>query len=665
MKKIILFLHVALLVAHVDAPAQQRERLVAGRTIERTLASGQTHSFSVSLQTGRFVVGRAMQQGIDLQVILIGPAGDTLGKFDSPNGASGPEPFSLTTETSGEYTVVVAPLHSGAAAGRYTLTLERVVAAATTPGGKVEQMMAVVGSSEPGVVAAVVRDGKIVYQNGWGSANLTHGIPFTISTPTNIGSTSKHFTAFAILMLAQQNKLTLDDDIRKHIPELPDLGQVVTIRHLLTHTSGYREFLNSLALAGRRIDFGDYIDRDEVIALLQRQPALQNAPGAEFNYNNSGYSLLSTVVERIGGTPFPQWMADNVFVPLGMKNTVIRAMPGQIIPHSAQGYVTIPGGFREAQDIGGSLGAGGIYTTLGDLAKWMGNFKTGDVGAPGFFQQMITRNILTSGDTSDYGLGMFVRQWRGLKRVDHGGADIAHRSAFHYFPEIDAGVIVQSNNASAKVEQYAERIAEMFFEDRLDKVPAVPPVASTFDVARFDTLTFLPYAGRYELQAAPGFIISFSQRGGRFYTQATGQPELEIIPTSDSTFKLVSVNASVTFHREADGQVNRITLNQNGAHTATRIGGQASAAKPVLSDFTGRYFSEELEVFYDIAVVNDTLTLNTVRGISIPLKHQRGDTFGGSFPIATITFDRDSSGSVVGLRAGNGRTRDVAFKKQN
>jgi CubicO group peptidase (beta-lactamase class C family) len=642
--------------------AQQPQNLAVGRIIERTLGAGQTHSYPLTLDSARFVVGTAMQDGVDVRVAVVGPKGDTLGRFDSPNGKQGAEPFSFTTKARGAYQVVIAPLEADAR-GRYTLTLKQVTAEAKTPAGKVDQLMATFSDSAPGVIAAVVRDGKIIYQGDWGLANLAHRIPFTVDTRTNIGSTSKQFTTFAILMLANQKKLSLDDDVRKHVPELPDLGKTVTIRHLMTHTSGYREFLNALALTGRRIDFGDYIDRSEVIDMLKRQPTLQNDPGAEFNYNNSGFSLLSTIVERVGGKPFPEWMQENVFKPLGMTNTVIRATPGQVIPNSAQGYVPVAGGYREAQDIGGSMGAGGIYTTLADLARWMRNFRTGTVGPPGFFKEMTTRNILTKGDTSSYGLGLFVDRWRGLQRVHHGGSDIAHRSAFFYFPELDAGVIVQSNSANVSPDQYAARIAEFFFADRLAAAPAAP-VAAAGGSAAFDSAKFAAYAGQYELAEMKGFIVTFRTRAGRYYTQATGQPEIEMRPTSDSTFKLVGVEAAVTFHREPDGTVQRLTLNQNGAHPATRVG-EAAPAKPELAQFAGRYFSSELEAFFDVVLEGETLMLKSRRTEPVKLEHQSGDAFRGGFPVASITFERDAAGKVTGFRAGNSRTRDVIFVKQN
>ena len=655
-----------LLLLAGTAAAQQPEPLAVGTSIERALAGGESHVFTLALDSGRFVRGQAVQAGIDVLVKVVNPQGDTLARFDSPNGTEGPEPFQFTSAARGDYRVVIAPLDSLPAPGRYSLVIAAVEPLATTPAGRVEQLMSGVSPDGPGVLAVFVRDGKVVFEKAWGLANLTHRIPFTLATRTNIGSTSKQFTAFAILLLQAEGRLSLDDDVRKHVPELPDLGQVVTIRHLLTHTSGYREFLNALLMTGRRIDEGDYIGRDEVIALVQRQPALQNAPGAEFNYNNTGFALLATVVERVGGKPFPEWMRERVFLPLGMSQSLVRAGVGQIIPNSAQGYVPAAGGWREAQDIGAAMGAGGIYTTAGDLVRWLRNFRTGSVGPTAFFATMSDRNVLTTGDTSGYGLGLSIDQWRGLHRVEHGGADIAHRSAFKYFPDLDAGVIVQSNNAAFNTEAYGDQIAELFLEDELKQVATKDSAAArvAFDPARFDTTRFAAYAGRYAMAADPNFILTFLRRGDRYITQATGQPEIEMVPTSDTTFAIAQVNAEIIFHRDADGRVPRITLNQGGLHPANRVPDEPAPA-PDLGQYAGRYFSAELEVYYDLALEGDSLVLRSRRTAPIPIRHQRGEQFTGSMPIAVLTFERDADGRVVSFRAGNGRTRDVVFVKQD
>jgi CubicO group peptidase (beta-lactamase class C family) len=488
-----------------------------------------------------------------------------------------------------------------------------------------------------------------------------------VDTRNNIGSTSKQFTAFAILLLAQQGELTLDDDIRIHIEELPDLGETVTIRNLLTHTSGYREFLNALSISGRRLDEGDFIAREEIISLVQNQPELQNSPGAEFNYNNTAFVLLTVVVERITDQSFPEFMAENVFEPIGMDDTFVRPHRLYIIPNSSMGYgPEEDGGFREIMDLGGAMGAGGIYTTMDDLALWMGNLQTGNYGGTELIEQMTTRYILADGDTTSYGLGLFVDEFRGLKRIQHGGADAAHRSHFALYPDLGVGVLVHSNYASFDG-SIPGQITEAFLSDHLvqdeSEEEESTEEAVAFDPESYDPETFDDYVGRYELEEMEGFILTFSRRGDSLFTQATGQQELQIHPTSDSTFELRVVEASVTFHRDDEGAVTSLTLNQNGEHLANRI--EDDPWSPDLTEFVGRYFSAELETFYTLAVQDSGLVLKHKRLDDAELTPGGEDTFTAGFPIARVEFLRNDDGMVTGFKADAGRTRDVWFAKED
>ena len=245
---------------------------------------------------------------------------------------------------------------------------------------RIDELFARFDETTPGVAVGVVKDGELVFARSAGMADLTFAVPFTVDTPTNIGSTAKQFTGFALALLHERGALSLDDDIRTYIPELPDFGETVTLRHLASHTSGYREFLNALALAGRLLDKGDWIDPDEAIELVVRQPALQNAPGAEWNYNNTGYLLLARVIEQVTDRPFAEWMKDEVFEPLGMHDSLLRPAPDVIVRGGSTGYVKTEDGWLEARDLGGALGAGSMYTTIGDMARWMrhlGRFELG------------------------------------------------------------------------------------------------------------------------------------------------------------------------------------------------------------------------------------------------------------------------------------------------
>jgi CubicO group peptidase (beta-lactamase class C family) len=658
----------AALALVVPAAAQEPTPLVPGVAVADSVASEQVDTFTVALEAGRFVLGEVDQQTVDVVLAVYGPDDARLVRVDF--SARGPETFQFDAETPGRYRIEVSPFEEQS--GRYSIVLRRAEPIAGDPAARVDQVMASYDNGRtPGGVIGVVRDGELIFSRAYGMAELAWGIPFDTLTRNNIGSTSKQFTAFAILLLAERGELSLDDDVRIHIPELPDFGSAVTLRHLLTHTSGYREFANAFSLAGLRLDEGDHIARDEILELIERQPELQNEPGAEWNYNNSGFSLLTVVVERVTGTPFPEWMDANVFDPLGMEHTVIRSHPGAVVSRSAQGYM--PAGedseatWREAEDLGGSMGAGGIYATVGDLARWIANFRGPVVGGPEAFDRMTTRYVLTDGDTTDYGLGLFVDRYRGLKRVHHGGADIAHRSMLIYYPGIDAGVIAESNNATFDAATIANDVARAFFGEQME--PAEGPAdeavgAETFDPESYDPESFDPLEGRYELEAAPGFVLRFFREGDTLWTQATGQDRARIEPTSDSTFRLLAVDAAVTFHRNPDGTADSLTLHQNGAHTAHKL--DAEMWEPTIDELetlTGRYFSRELQTFYDVAVQDSTLTIDH-RRFEDPVELTPADepgSFTGTFPIGQAKFIRDDGGEVTALEVSNGRTRGVRF----
>ncbi len=529
-------------------------------------------------------------------------------------------------------------------------------ASAQTPADSVRQLLADRTGEVPGAVVGVVQNGELIFAEPFGLASLTYGIPYALDTPTNIGSTSKQFTAFAVGLLAERGELRLGDDVRAYLPELPDFGETVTLRHLLTHTSGYREFLNTLVVAGWRLDEGDAVDRDEILRVVQRQPALQNAPGAEWNYNNTGFALLAMVVERVTGEPFPDWMKANVFEPFGMTHTVVRPTPTTLVEGRAVGYVREGDGWREAFDLGGSMGAGGIYSTVADLARWMTNLQTRAV-APGVIEQMTTRALLSTGEPTGYGLGLFLDEDGGQRRIQHGGADLAHRSAFVLYPDLGAGVIVLTNSA-ADVEGLAKQAARVFFPDAFEtEAPGSAPTASdTFDPATFDA-----YAGSYALDVAPAFVMTFRRDGERYLIQPTGQPETEIVPTSDSTFASTLVDASLTFHRDPDGAVRSLTLHQNGHHRATRV--EADAPEIDLAPYAGRYVSDELEVAYTLAVEEGTLIARSRRAEDVTLIHAEGDTF--AFPLGTVTFERDAAGAVVAYVVDATRARGIRFERAN
>jgi CubicO group peptidase (beta-lactamase class C family) len=537
---------------------------------------------------------------------------------------------------------------------------------------EVDRLMATYDAPDrPGALVAVVRNGAIDFTRAYGMADVAHGVPVTGDTRMNIGSTAKQFTAFAVAMLNSEGRLSLDDDVRRHLPDLPDLGKPVTLRHLLTHTSGYREFLNALAIGGWRIEDADHISREKVLRIVQRQPALQNNPGAEWNYNNTGYALLAMVVETVTDQPFDEWLGEHLFRPLNMSATTIRSHPRQVVPGSARGYAPNgAGSFRYAPDVGAVPGPGSVYTTLGDLARWMGNLGSGEVGGADVLERVTTPYTLTSGDQTSYGLGLMIGRERGLRRFHHGGGDAGYTSHFAYYPDLDAGLILLVNRPGIQPGLTAA-LAALFFGEHMEPEQERPEAAAQADdessaagggdsLEGLDPISFDAFAGRYEMEAQPGFVLSFWSDGDRLMSRGTGQPPFELKATSDSTFHLAAVGATVTFHRGPGGEVTGLTLHQNGNHAGRRLPDDDG---PNLGAYAGRYYSEEFETYYTVAVEGNGLKVTHRRRDAVMLFHDDGDAFSGPFPLLQVTFDRDEDGRVSGLQASNVRARGIRFER--
>lgn len=647
-----------LLVAN-PLQAQERRPLRQGEAVAGVLAREGAQEYEVTLDAGTFVLGRATQESVDVVITVLDPAGKRVGAFDaSPRGA---DTFQFETEVAGRYLLRVTPFEDEA--GDYALELLRVEPVAQDGPGRAGQMMAAFdGPDTPGVVVAVVREGELVFSRGYGMANLSHGIPFTAETASNIGSVTKHFTAMGILLLAQEGKLSLDDDVREHVPELPDFGTPVTLKNLLNHTGGYRELYNFLPMTGRQGE--DLVRREEAIRVVQRQPELQATPNTEFNYNNTGYILLATIIERVSGKLFPDFMQERVFGPLGMDRTRVKYTQGEIIPASAQGYIPAEqGGYQEVRDLGGSAGAGGIYTTAADMARWMRNWKTGSVGGAEAYAAMTTSAVLANGDTTGYGLGMGVSQIGGRTLFTHTGGDVAHRTYFAYLPDLEAGVWVSSNNGSFSL-GVGPRLIRAFFGDELEPEAEASPDAGapapqdgTMTSDRMEAVT-----GEWMADAI-GLLLTVQLDEGRLFAQPAGQGRLALVVTSDSTAATEGAEATIVWHFQEDGSVDSATLLQGGELALRRVEVAALDAD-ALTAFGGRYFSEELALVVEISVTAEgTLSLVVPTGDSVELTPVEGNDFSGPFPYSTVSFNRIANGSVTGFTTANGRTKGVFFRR--
>ena len=418
----------------------------------RLLEPSETHEHSFALDAGQFLYGEVDQRSVDVVVSVRGPAGRVLATFDGP--ARGTEFFEFVTHAPGTYDVLVTPY--GDEQGEYALELLRVEEKAVEPVARIDQILArYEGSDRPGVVVAHVRNGDVAFSRGYGMAHLQWGIPNADDIKFNLGSASKQFTGFAVLLLEQRGRLTLDQDVREFLPELPDLGPVVTIENLLTHTSGYRELLDLLYMTGREPE--DQFDQQEVLIALRRQPALQDEPGTVFRYNNSGYLLAALVVERVSGRSFSDFLEEEVFGPLGMHDTEVRSERGKIIPRAAEGYqLSAVRGFRRGVQNAPFCGPSNVYSTVHDLARWMRQLKTGELGGKELVERLTTPMVLADGTQTIYALGLRVDEDRGLRRFRHSGGAMSFRSWFAYYPDLDEGLVLLSNTSEFHRESVGE-----------------------------------------------------------------------------------------------------------------------------------------------------------------------------------------------------------------
>jgi CubicO group peptidase (beta-lactamase class C family) len=320
----------------------------------------------------------------------------------------------------------------------------------------------------PGAAVAVTRNGRTIFSQGYGSAQLEYRIPVTPTTPFHIASISKQFTTFAIALLARDGHLTWDDDVRLHLPEVQDLGHTVTLRHLAMHTSGVRDQWQLLQMAGWRMD--DVITRDQVMALMSRQRELNFEPGAEYLYSNMGYSLLAEVVERVSGQSFGAFLEERVFIPLGMLRTHVHLDHTRVVPGRAYSYRPAQGEWRHAVLSYANQGATSLFTTVEDLARWIGEFENPRVGDPALWAEMRQRGVLNSGDSIAYGLGLSIGTHRGLRTVGHGGSDAGFRTNLLHFPDEGLGVVVFGNSSSFNAGPVAQRVAAVFLDDRMRPV---------------------------------------------------------------------------------------------------------------------------------------------------------------------------------------------------
>jgi CubicO group peptidase (beta-lactamase class C family) len=323
----------------------------------------------------------------------------------------------------------------------------------------------------PGCALAVYRDGAIAYERGYGLASLELGVPITPKTVFDIGSTSKQFTAFSILLLEREGKLSLDDDVRRFLPELPVYERPITVRHLLLHTSGLRDYLTLWSLAGVKTE--SWTTQREAVALVERQRATNFPAGEEWLYSNTGYLLLAEIVQRASGKSLKDFARERIFEPLGMAHTFYLDDHIQVVAGKATGYEPRErGGFSVDMSNFEQIGDGGVQTTVEDLLLWDRNFYAPGVGDAALVARAQQTGKLNSGKPLDYAAGLSIGSYRGLPFVRHGGSWAGYRAELLRFPSQKTSVACLCNLGSAGPSRLADRVADIVLESVLNPATA-------------------------------------------------------------------------------------------------------------------------------------------------------------------------------------------------
>jgi CubicO group peptidase (beta-lactamase class C family) len=342
---------------------------------------------------------------------------------------------------------------------------------------KIDAVFAKWTSTTPGCAVGVSVGGAVVLERAYGMADLEHNVRNSTQTIFEAGSVSKQFTAAAVLLLARDGKLSLDDQARKYIPELPDYGHSLTIRHLLQHTSGLRDWGEVESIAGWPRTSRVYTHAN-VLDIVRRQKSLNFVPGTKWSYCNTGYNLAAIIVTRVSGQPFSDFCRQRIFVPLGMTHTSWRDDFRRIVKDRAIAYDAAKDTYRQKPPFEDVHGNGGLLTTVGDLLRWNENAVKQKVGDAEFLREELTPGHFNDGTAHNYAMGLYIRTYRGLlPEVSHSGSTAGYRAFLTRFPEQRVSVAVLCNASTANAEQYARGVADLFLADTYERVqPATPSV---------------------------------------------------------------------------------------------------------------------------------------------------------------------------------------------
>ena len=504
-------------------------------------------------------------------------------------------------------------------------------------------------TDSPGCTVGAAIDGATVLNAGYGMADLEHSLAIVPETIFEAGSVSKQFTAAAVLLLAGQGKLSLDDPVRKYIPEVPDYGTPITIRHMINHTSGLRDWGSVAAIGGWPRTTRAYTNT-HVLEIVSRQRALNYTPGAEYSYSNTGFNLSAILVSRVSGKPFAEFTREAIFTPLGMSSTQWRDDFQRIVRNRAIAYTQNGGSIRMEMPFENAHGNGGLLTTAGDLLRWNQNFSQFKVGGRSMIDAEHQQGRLNDGRTIAYAAGLMVLTWKGLHEVSHSGATAGYRAWLGRYPEQGLSVAVLCNVSTANATELGHQVAEVYLN-------GVIPHHAQEKPAMIAASALNAKAGLYR-SVRDHETLSVGVKDGQLQLDRRGV----LKPVSANVFTVGDDGPRAEFDNDVSGKVTRLRLatEVDEGNYYERVD-RANPSRAELQGMVGEYASDEAEVTLKVALEQDQLVIHRRPDTKIPLTPTYKDGFSSS--LGSVRFMRDSAGRVTELSIGQQRVWDMRFRR--
>jgi CubicO group peptidase (beta-lactamase class C family) len=515
--------------------------------------------------------------------------------------------------------------------------------------------------STPGCAIAIIRHDSILYEKGYGSANLEYGVPITPETIFHMASISKQFTAFSIVLLEQQGKLKLDDDIRKYLTWFPDMGQRITIRHLLNHTSGVRDQWQLLAISGTRLD--DVITQEHIVKILSKQKELNFEPGEKYLYSNSGFTLLAEIVKSVTGQTLRQFTDSAIFKPLGMVHTHFHDNYEEIEKNRSYSYDRMDSThFSNAILSYSNAGATSLFTNINDMALWIMNFYTHKVGDQKDIDRLTEKGKLNSGKQIDYALGISSDQQYGWRRFSHGGADAGYRTFISVFPDLKMGFLVFSNLADVNTGLKAFELTRVFVSDTSTRVPSTATQKDSSLAVLKNVENWKKFTGHFISDDGVSFNVKI--KGDKMYANPGDQDYLLIKQTQDTFAAFLFPDRKLVFSQKGKKPAVDFIDERGQMRHMVAFTPDTTFTDKQLQSYVGEYRCPELDCSYGIVTKDRQLYLTNNKYNDTKLNLVGEDhLFCDFWWMSHLMIRRDTKNKIIGFEVNNGRVMHLKFDK--